>query len=401
MRSAPLGWFGSGRRPWVDVLYLLALLALTVEEAAVQWVRADGPWRLPRVAMAVLAAASLLLTRRHPVAAAVLPVLTGGLLNRAVPGLFSVYYLASIGRLGPALVGGALIAATSTVRATSLADGAGIFTSQLLAQVALLSFGLWLHGRRRLIRTLHAQVAALRRERELRAEQAKSAERARIAREMHDVLAHRLSLLVLHAGVLRDRALAGTVATDPELLTERLELLRATAAGSLDDLRDVLGALRADQPPQRVPGAAAPALRGLTELVGEAVQAGQQVELAVTGKAESVPTTHRLAVYRLVQEALTNARKHARTAPVAVRVRYGAPATTIEVRNGPGRPGGATSDGPRSSGYGLVGLAERVRSLGGQLDAGPDGRGGFLLAAQLDTAPDQLLNPPAPPEDTA
>jgi signal transduction histidine kinase len=397
MRAAPLGWFGPGRRPWLDGLQLLAVLALIVEEAGVQWVRGDGPWRLPRVAVAALAAASLLFVRRHPVAAAVVPVLTGGLLNRAVPGLFSVYYLASIGRLGPALAGGALIAATSAVRATSPAGAAGLIGSQLLVQAALLSFGLWLHGRRRLIRTLHAQVAALRRERELRAEQARSAERARIAREMHDVLAHRLSLLVLHAGVLRDQALAGTITADPERLTDRLELLRTTAARSLDDLRDVLGALRADQPPD----SPAPALRDLTELAAEAAQAGQQVELAVTGEPESIPTTHRLAVYRLVQEALTNARKHARTAPVTVRVRYGAPATTVDVHNGPGRPGEATTGGPRGAGYGLVGLAERVGSLGGRLDAGPDGHEGFRLVARLDAAPDPIPSPLPPLEDTA
>ncbi|MBV6697230.1 histidine kinase dimerization/phosphoacceptor domain-containing protein [Kitasatospora aureofaciens] len=201
-----LGWYGPGRRPWTDTLLLLAVLALTVEEALVHWARADDPLRLLRAVAATLASLSLLFARRYPVASAVLPVLTGGLLNRAFPGLFSVYYLAFLGRTGPAVVGGATIAVVSATRADSLVGWAGTTGSQFLVQAAALSVGLWLHGRRVLIRTLHEQVETLRRERELRVEQARSAERARIAREMHDVLAHRLSLLVLHTGVLRDQA---------------------------------------------------------------------------------------------------------------------------------------------------------------------------------------------------
>ncbi|MER7752120.1 histidine kinase [Kitasatospora sp. NPDC097643] len=409
-RTDLLGWYGPDRRPWTDTLLLLGILALTAEETVVQWTRADEPLRLPRTAVAALTSLSLLLARRHPVAAAVLPVLTGGLFNRAFPGLFSVYHLASLGRTGQAVAAGTVLALLSATRADSLVGWAGTTGSELLVQAATLSVGLWLHGRRVLIRTLHEQVDALRRERELRVEQTRAAERARIAREMHDVLAHRLSLLVLHAGVLRDQARAGTVAADPDRLTHRLELLRTTAARSLDDLRDVLGALRADPPPHstdaggagglagaasvaRVAGAAgppvpdgttrvpAPALRDLTELVGEATQAGQRVELALVGDPETVPTTHRLAVHRLVQEALTNARKYAHAAPVTVRVSYGTPATTVEVRNGPGE---AALNGPGSGGgYGLVGLTERVGALGGHLDAGPDGGGGFRLSARL------------------
>ncbi|MEU8920011.1 histidine kinase [Kitasatospora sp. NPDC048545] len=392
MRRSLLGWYGPDHRAWTDTVLLLGLLALAVEEAVVQWLEADGPLRAPRTAVAALASLSLFLARRYPVASAVLPVLTAGVFDRAFPGLFSVFHLAYLGRTGPAVAGGAVIAVASGSGADSPVGWAGTTGAQLLVQAAALSVGLWLHGRRVLIHTLHEQVDALRRERELRAEQARAAERARIAREMHDVLAHRLSLLVLHAGVLRDQARAGTVADDLDRLGHRLELLRTTAARSLDDLRDVLGVLRAD-PPDRAdgggeplaPGGAgsvpAPALRDLAELVGEATQAGQRVELALSGDPEAVPTTHRLAVHRLVQEALTNARKHATAAPVTVRVGYGEPATTVEVRNG---PAGAPSDGRGTGGgYGLVGLSERVGALGGDLDAGPDGTGGFRISARL------------------
>ncbi|WP_328954085.1 sensor histidine kinase [Kitasatospora purpeofusca] len=485
-----LGWYAPGRHRPTETLLLLTVLALVVEESLAQWHVHDLPWRPVRMAGAVLAPLSLLLARRHPVAAAVLPVLFSGLLNRAFPGLFSLYHLASTGRPGPALAAAVVLAGLGAVRAESLADWAGTTGSQLLVEAAVLSLGLWLHGRRVLIRTLNAKVEALDRERELRAEQARSAERARIAREMHDVLAHRLSLLVLHAGVLRDQAQAGTVADDPDRLAHRLELLRATAARSLDDLRDVLGALRADPPepvgptlpadpsepavpsgragpvgdagpaggtgvpdsirtaagrgsasantggstapgtesgpapssagdallpgpvaprplvdPHRPvdphapadsrPPVAAPALRDLAELVAEATGSGQRVELALAGDPEDIPTTHRLAVHRVVQEALTNARKYAHTAPVTVRVRYGAPATTVEVRNGAGDP--APSGACTGGGYGLVGLGERVGALGGHFDAGPDGGGGFRLAARL-PAPDRLpVRPPLSP----
>ncbi|WP_406088060.1 sensor histidine kinase [Kitasatospora purpeofusca] len=456
-RKHTLGWYAPGRHRRTETLLLLTVLVLAVEETLTQWHVHDLPWRPLRMAGAVLAPLSLLFARRHPVAAAVLPVLFSGLLNRAFPGLFSLYHLASTGRSGPALVAAVVFAGLGAVRAESLVDWAGTTGSQLLVEAAVLSLGLWLHSRRVLIRTLNAKVEALDRERELRAEQARSAERARIAREMHDVLAHRLSLLVLHAGVLRDQARAGTVADDPERLAHRLELLRATAARSLDDLRDVLGALRADPPgpvgatlsagsaepagdagtpdsiriatgrgsasastgqgaeqgpapseagdallPEPVaprpraeshspaasrPPVAAPALRDLAELVAEARGSGQHVELALTGDPEEIPTTHRLAVHRVVQEALTNARKYAHTAPVTVRVRYGAPATTVEVRNGAGDP--APSGACTGGGYGLVGLGERVGALGGHFDAGPDGGGGFRLAARLPT-PDRL-----------
>ncbi|WBP85970.1 histidine kinase dimerization/phosphoacceptor domain-containing protein [Kitasatospora cathayae] len=232
MRTGLLGWYGPDQRPWVGSLLLFGILALTAEEGLFQWLHADGPLCLPRTVVATLAALSLLFARCHPAVSAVLPVLTSSLFNRAFPGLFSVFHLASLGRTGPAVTGAAVIVLVSAARADSLADWAGTTGSQLLLQVAVLSFGLWLHSRRVMIRTLRERVEIPRRERELRAEQARSAERARIAREMHDVLAHRLSLLVLHAGVLRDQARAGTVAADPDRLTHRLELLRTTAARS-------------------------------------------------------------------------------------------------------------------------------------------------------------------------
>ncbi|MBW8738773.1 MAG: two-component sensor histidine kinase [Streptomyces turgidiscabies] len=226
---------------------------------------------------------------------------------------------------------------------------------------------MWTGSRRRLLGALRDQVEQLRVERELRAEQARLAERARIAREMHDVLAHRLSLLALHAGVLglREEGMS------PGGL-ERLALLRTTAGQALDDLREVLGVLRSDRPhvAESASTVPVPALRGLEELLAEARAAGQVIESVVSGDVESASTSHRLTVHRLVREALTNARRHAHDAPVAVSVHYGPPVTTVEVVNGPA--GCAASVGPPTvsegsatpGGYGLIGLAERVAALG-------------------------------------
>ncbi|MFJ7625164.1 sensor histidine kinase [Streptomyces sp. NPDC097595] len=231
--------------------------------------------------------------------------------------------------------------------------------------------GMWLGGRRRLERALHAQVDHLRVERELRESAVRSAERSRIAAEMHDVLAHRLSLIALHTGVLgtRDDGL-------PAPVRDRLALLRTASTDALADLRDVLGALReTGLDPQPAP----PVLREVGELVEQARAAGQQVWTEVIGDAGQLPAAHRLAVYRIVQEALSNARKHAQGAPVRIRLDYGPPATLVEVTNAPGAPAAGVVD----SGFGLVGLNERVKALGGDLHAGPGGAGAWRLAARI------------------
>ncbi|MFI9785542.1 sensor histidine kinase [Kitasatospora sp. NPDC051984] len=233
-----------------------------------------------------------------------------------------------------------------------------------------LVLGLWQGNRRRLVQTLGGQVEQLRVETRLREDAARAAERSRIAAEMHDVLAHRLSLIALHTGVLATRG-----AQLPGPVADRLAILRTTSVEALTDLREVLGALH---DPQAV-AADAPAVREVAALVEDARAAGQQVALTVTGRGPDAPTTHRLAAYRIVQEALTNARKHADGAQVEVRVDYRPPATLVEVTNGAGIAASTAVD----SGYGLIGLRERVTALGGRLDAGPAGTGSWRLSARL------------------
>ncbi|MEU9068944.1 histidine kinase [Streptomyces sp. NPDC048306] len=246
--------------------------------------------------------------------------------------------------------------------------GSALFV--LLAVVA----GLWMGNRRRLVEALDAQVEHLRTERELREQAARMAERSAIAAEMHDVLAHRLSLIALHTGVLATKRDAL-----PDPVIERLSLLRTASTEALTDLRDVLGALRTDTSAGTDPPA--PALRDVEEMIEQARAAGQVIDTMVEGSPEQAPAAHRLAVYRLVQEALTNARKHAPDAPVRVRIDYGPPATLIEVTNPPGTDLHGAQAVP--SGFGLIGLRERVDSLGGHLNAGPGGAGTWRLAARI------------------
>ncbi|MFF3030969.1 sensor histidine kinase [Streptomyces rubiginosohelvolus] len=234
--------------------------------------------------------------------------------------------------------------------------------------------GLWMGNRRRLVEALNAQVEHLRTERELREQAARMAERSAIAAEMHDVLAHRLSLIALHTGVLATKKDAL-----PAPAIERLNLLRTASTDALTDLRDVLGALRTE--PSSATDRPTPALRDVEETIGQARAAGQAIDTIVEGSPEQAPAAHRLAVYRLVQEALTNARKHAPDAPVRVRIDYGPPATLIEVTNSPGIHLRGAQAVP--SGFGLIGLRERVETLGGHLNAGPGGAGTWRLAARI------------------
>ncbi|MFJ2670101.1 sensor histidine kinase [Streptomyces sp. NPDC087525] len=399
MKSEP------GRRMplWVEAPSAVALALMSVLEgyrSAGDTLADPAPW------VAVIASLAALGRHRYPRAAAG-AALVSAVLGALLPLLVTLYHFSSRGRLrevwvclGIVLTAGLPWLAVALTRGEPLTGGrlsnwtTASFGNSVLIGLAL-ALGMWLGSRRRLLEALTDQVEQLRVERELRAEQARLAERSRIAREMHDVLAHRLSLLMLHAGVLQLRGEGMPPAT-----VERIALLRSTAGQALDDLREVLGAMRSDDGPRGTGGTAgavgtagadgtvavaAPALQDLAELLAEARAAGQLIESTVSGDAGSTSTTHRLAVHRLVREALTNARKHACAAPVAVRVHYGPPATTVEVVNGPAGEALPASEDPGArapGGYGLIGLAERVAALGGHLHAGATG-GGWRLAARL------------------
>nr|WP_237499956.1 histidine kinase [Streptomyces sp. SID8379] len=289
--------------------------------------------------------------------------------------LIALFDLADRRRIRAAVVCSAVALAGNAV----LGPAASLWIPQQYGSMLFLILavigGLWMGNRRRLVQALNAQVEHLRTERELREQAARMAERSAIAAEMHDVLAHRLSLIALHTGILATKK-----DTLPDPVIERLSLLRTASTDALTDLRDVLGALRttetlsAADPP-------APVLRDVEEMIEQARSAGQAISVTVEGSPAQAPAAHRLAVYRLIQEALTNARKHAPDAPVGVRISYAPPATLVEVTNPPGT---ALADGrPVPSGFGLIGLRERVEALGGHLNAGPGGAGTWRLAARI------------------
>ncbi|MGW5876183.1 sensor histidine kinase [Nocardiopsis terrae] len=254
--------------------------------------------------------------------------------------------------------------------------GAPFLVMFLLAAVfqgAVAGWGLSVQHRRQLFDSLRERAVHAETEARLRAEHAQHQVRESIAREIHDVLGHRLSLLSVHAGALEYRPDA-----PPEEVGRSAKVIRESAHQALQDLREVIGVLRA--PVGELPQ---PTMADLAQLVAEAGVAGAGVEF-VEEYSGTVPERTGRTAYRIVQEALTNARKHAPGARTSVRVSGGpGRGLGVEVRNGPeGRPAATVSEGP-GNGRGLVGLSERVSLASGRLEYGPTGDGGWSLSAWL------------------
>jgi signal transduction histidine kinase len=234
--------------------------------------------------------------------------------------------------------------------------------------------GRYIVARRNLMTSLRERAERTDREQLLLAEQARAEERARLAAEMHDVVTHRVSLMVLQAGAIE------VTAADPE--TRRAaEGLRDAGMQALDELRDLVGVFGGERTGES-PSVGPPAPRAdLRELVDASAAAGVDVRLVCDGDADAVPSAVLRTAHRVVQEALTNVHKHAPGGQVRVDVRYGSDAVTVAVANT-----AATADpalGPTGSGSGLRGLRERVAIIGGALNAGPCPDGGFAVRAEL------------------
>ncbi len=197
-------------------------------------------------------------------------------------------------------------------------------------------------------------------------------ERGRIARELHDIVAHSVSLMGVQAGAARIQ-----LDDDPERTREALRAIEITARESVVELRRLLGILR-EQDPQPVLEPQ-PGIIQLNALVGQMRVAGLSVRLAVEGAPSPLPAGVALTAYRIVQEALTNALKHAGGAPTVVRIVYARDALELEVFDE--GPGAATENGGR--GHGLIGMRERTALYGGTLTAGPRPGGGFAVRARL------------------
>ncbi|HEY9410107.1 MAG TPA: histidine kinase [Jiangellaceae bacterium] len=252
----------------------------------------------------------------------------------------------------------------------------------VLGTIVVVMWGMFVRARRQLVFSLRERAKQAESEAHLRVEQARHLERARIAREMHDVLAHRLSLLSVHAGALEYRPGA-----PPDDVARAAGVIRTSAHQALQDLREVIGVLRT-RPDAGEPEAPQPALGDLPALVGESRAAGMTVHLEDSRPLPADPPAGiGRCAYRVVQEGLTNARKHAPHSPVTVVVDGTAgDGLRIEVRNRltSGVESAAAIPG---AGSGIVGLTERVALAGGRLEHGRSGEDDFRLAAWLPWPP--------------
>jgi signal transduction histidine kinase len=373
------------RRHWLDALVVLAAVECALEVA----LRSDSPnapstplwFAVPAVVLVVL---PLLGHRRFPFAAPValwllaaaisfvdgrLIVFTTGVY---VAGLVASYLLGNLPDSAQARIGLAVVlggAAVVVYNDPNHSPGVLIFTPILFAIAWLAGYGL--RQRAEQAEAAEERAANAERERESVARIAVAEERARIARELHDVVAHAVSVMVLQVGAVR-HDLPDMLEEDREAL-ERVEQAGRTA---LSEMRRLLGAMRrdgdgADLAPQ-------PGLDSLPALVEEVGRAGLPVRLEIDGDSFPLPRAIDLSAYRIVQEGLTNALKHARATHADVTIHYGHDELRIEIRDD--GLGGSASDG---LGHGLVGVRERAKIYGGEMTAGTAPEGGFVLSAQL------------------
>ena len=263
-----------------------------------------------------------------------------------------------------AIVGSAAVAASKNWNGS-------VATNLVAALISLtiLFRGAWIAGRwmqRRRDRSRSAIV-----EREQQAQVALRAERARIARELHDVVAHAMSVIVLQARGARHAFLER-----PEEAREALDAVERTASKGLSEMRRLLGALREEGESAAL--APQPSLNQIDALVADVRGAGLPVELRVEGASRELPLGIDLCAYRIVQEALTNTLKHAGPATARVLLRYAEDEVEVEITDtGAGERNGS------APGQGLAGMRERVALFGGQFEAGPQREGGYLVTARL------------------
>ena len=369
---------------------LHVLIVVGALEAALEVAFRDDPLKAPHTTLwfAVPAIALLVLAllgrRRLPFAApaslwllaAALSFVDGRLVTFAASafaaGMAAALLLGNLRDAGQARLGLAVVLGSAAVivyNDPNHAPGNFIFTPALFAIAWLAGFAL----RERAAQAEAAEKRAVNaeREREVAARIAVAEERARIARELHDVVAHAVSVMVLQVGAVRHKL--------PDALGDEEDVLRGverTGRSALAEMRRLLGAMRRDDDDLEL--GPQPGLDGLDSLVAQVERAGLPVRLHIEGEAYPLPRVIDLSAYRIVQEGLTNALKHAHADHADVTLRYRPDELRIEVRDD-GR-GGAASDG---NGYGLVGIRERVKIYGGEMTAGPASDGGFVLSTRL------------------
>lgn len=377
-------WFFARRYGFDALILLVAIggaLDVALRDDAAREPRTTHWLVVPAIALVVL---PLLCRRRYPFAApasvwlvaAAVSFIDGRLIvftvGASVAGIAAAFLLGNLGDAVQARVGlvvvlcGALIIIYND---PNHSPGDYLFTPVLFAIGWLAGYAL----RERAAQADAAEERAVQaeREREAAARVAVAEERARIARELHDIVAHAVSVMVLQVGAVRHK-LPQTLEEDRDALSHVEQAGRIALA----EMRRLLGAMRRDG--DGVDLAPQPGLDGLDSLMEEVGRAGLPVRLHVDGDAFPLPRAIDLSAYRIVQEGLTNALKHARASHADVTLRYGSDDLQIEVRDD--GDGASASDG---LGHGLVGVRERVKIYGGEMTAGTAPEGGFILSTSL------------------
>ena len=368
----------------VDVAFAVVLSAATQWELSVAEV-VEGPEWAQRVTFLV-ATAAVALRRAAPLAAAL--VCSAGMAAQTVLGAadavggFLAFMIVThaVGLRcdrGRAVVG--LVGVLIGVHLYDLLFWAESSVADVVANAAIF-VGIWALARgarrwRSRTETLRADAAAAVLEQEARTREAVRHERARIARELHDVVAHGISVMTLQAGAARQ-----VLGSQPPSVITALLAVEDHGRRSLDDMHRLLGLLRRGTDP-----AVDPTVEGVSvdELVARTRASGLPVTVDVVGRPEDVAPSLALTVHRIVQEALTNALRHGARKDVEVRVDYGAEDVTVEVRDRGAAAGRSDGSG---SGLGLIGMHERVAVFDGELTAGPAPDGGWTVRARLPRA---------------
>lgn len=380
LRTSPARWWEALAPRPIDIGLFLLVGAVCVSELVTGQVPASW-WRGTVVTAGF--ALPMLWLRRSPWVALVVVYATMALsvalgvslydfLGSVVAGVAVVGVLAASSALGLSIVG--LVVAYVSLVITALTDPGGYLWGAFILGAAWVA-GRLIRSRQQLIDRLNATAAELERSRDAQAQLAVSAERARLARELHDVVAHSVSVMVVQAG-----AAERMVAVDPQRAEAALASVRTTGRQALDELRVLLGVLR----PGTGDGGVAqvqpsPGLADLDTLLGPLRAQGLEVELSTGGPVRHLPPGLELTAYRIVQESLTNVLRHAHARRATVAVEYGSDALDIRVSDD-GRGGPALVGG---TGRGLAGMTARAQLYGGTVVSGARPEGGFAVAAHL------------------
>lgn len=381
------------RRTLTDLLFAGLIAVLVVIDVASAGVGGGREADLAAYVLVVSGAAALAWRRRRPVivlgvVATVLVVFwaRGHVSLLPVLGLPSLYAVAVHGEnrrrawIAIAVVSAALMAAAS-VTVLDTADGFSYFSAASMAAYLAggTMVGVLIRNRERIFVDTERRAVEAEADRLAEAQRAVALERIRIAREMHDVVAHGMSVIAVQAAAAQEIA-----HTDPDKTVEVLASIETVGRESLSEMRRMLGVLRSDDEPG-TSFAPQPTLSDVAEVVAQSVGSGVATKLVITGNMRDLPPGVELAAFRIVQEALTNVRRHGgQWASAVVQVGYDSDAVTISITDD--GVGVAPSLTESSGGNGLIGMRERVETYGGELSAGPRPGGGFLVQATLPVA---------------